>query len=391
MTSPIVTSLVALGVLAAPRPTAPVITGNLHPSAASPHSYVFASIERGVAASRIRYRCSLDRPALHACPRKVTFRFTPGTHVLRAQALDPAGHASAVSHVTIVAEALVPALPVRQAWQVDVSGGAGVDTYGSLALAPSGEIVIGDPPKDRILVYGGDGTLRRTWGSHGDGPGQFDFARATDEPPGVEFATVAVDSRNGNVYVAETQRIQRFDPQGAYQLGWGPTGTGDGQFTRVVDLAIDPSGVVSALEDRPTSQGRVQRFSAEGLFLSTFGRGQILDSGGIELDPAGDTIVSDDHANRLDVFGPTGALLRSFGEPGTAPGQLDFPTGLSLDRGTLYVADSHHFRIVAFDLASGRPTGYWPTAPRPYGVVADGAGDVYVLTGPGLLTRYVLP
>lgn len=165
----------------------------------------------------------------------------------------------------------------------------------------------------------------------------------------------------------------------------------DDRAARDFDLAIGPGGHVYALEDRPLGSGRVQVFDAAGTFLTRFGRGQILDSGRITVDSAGDAIVSDDHANTIDVFGPDGRLLRKFGERGSMPGQLAFPTALALSGTTLYVADCDHARIVAFDLPSGKPTGYWSTPPHPYGVEVDASGAVCVLTGDGKLTKYDLP
>jgi hypothetical protein len=75
--------------------------------------------------------------------------------------------------------------------------------------------------------------------------------------------------------VADAQRVQRFDAGGTYQLGRGSAGTGNGQFTRIADLKVGSTGTVYALEDRPKGQGRVQAFTSDGSFVTTFGRGQM--------------------------------------------------------------------------------------------------------------------
>jgi DNA-binding beta-propeller fold protein YncE len=194
------------------------------------------------------------------------------------------------------------------------------------------------------------------------------------------------------VFVAEPQRVQRFDSQGNYQLGWSKVGTDPGQFTRITDVQVGANGTVYVLEDRPSTLGRVQEFDADGNFLTTFGRGKIFDSGGLVLDAQGNVLVADDKGDSIDVFGPDGRLLRKFGQSGNAPGQLDFPTEMALSGNTLYVSDTDHSRIVRFDLATGRPTGYWPTDNiQPVSLALDGAGDLYVVNELGTLTKYRLP
>src|SRR5947208_17090641 len=94
-----ITAAVALAVAAAAagasRPSAPAIAG---PNATTPgrHTYVFSSTEKGVPGSKLHFRCSLDKAALRACSRRMTFTLVAGSHVLRAQAVDPAGRRSAV-------------------------------------------------------------------------------------------------------------------------------------------------------------------------------------------------------------------------------------------------------------------------------------------------------
>ena len=76
-------------------------------------------------------------------------------------------------------------------------------------------------------------------------------------------------------------------------------------------------------------------------------------------------------------------MLNSFGERGSAPGQLNFPTDLAWRDGELLVLDSMNFRVQGFD-PSGRPkrafgrlgnsTG---ALSRPKGLAVDSEGDIY--------------
>lgn len=383
--SAFVTALVTLGLVAAPRPATPAIAGNTSPNAGASVTYVFAA--KGAA----RYRCALDSTVLHPCAKRLTLRLTAGTHVLRVQAVDPAGGRSAVVKLVIVARTPVPELAVRQAWQIDVSGGRTTADLNAVGIGPGGNVYVTDGVDNRVVVYDSLGKLVRSFGSAGSGPGQFDFQSNTYEGPGISLATLAVDPRTGDVYVAETQRVQRFDADGRFEASLGASGLGNGQFLRVIGLTVDSAGSLYTVEDRPVTLGRVQKFDDAGHFLTTFGRGQIMDSGGVAVDAAGHVLVTDDAADVIDVFGADGRLLRKIGEPGNAPGQLNFPTALAVSGNTLVVADTRHSRMVLFDLTTGRPTGYWATPFQPYWVAADPSGAVYVVAPNGVLTKYLRP
>jgi virginiamycin B lyase len=119
--------LVALG-LAVIRPAAPTIAGPRVATTATP-TYRFSSHERGVAAVRLRFRCSVDSPRLHACPARIRPRLSAGPHVLRAQAVDPAGRTSPVTRaaVTVTLAPLPPQAPAIHVGvePVNVAFGAG--------------------------------------------------------------------------------------------------------------------------------------------------------------------------------------------------------------------------------------------------------------------------
>lgn len=376
----------------AARPAAPTIAG---PDATTPgkHTYVFSSLEKGVKQSRLRFRCSLDSATLHACRARTTFTLAGGAHVLRAQAVDPAGHKSAVSRLRIVVQDVAPALSSTTLWQkATTTAKVGMGAEFGIALGPDGNVYVSNVGDDRVQVYDPSGNVVRQFGSRGTGPGQFRFEFNPDPADAsIPFSGISVDSGTGAIYVDEAQRVQKFDAQGNYLLGWGKVGIDPGQFERIADITVGPNGTVYVLEDRPTHLGRVQEFDANGNFLTTFGRGQIVDSGGIVLDGQGDVIVADDDANNLKVFSSAGKLLRLIGQSGDAPGQLAFPTDPAVNGNALYVCDQDHNRIVRFDLASGKPTGYWTTTSTAVGVATDAAGNVYVIDENGLLTKYSAP
>ena len=50
--------------------------------------------------------------------------------------------------------------------------------------------------------------------------------------------------KEGNVYVTDTgnDRIQKYNLDGKFILQWGEEGSGDGQFDKLHDVYVDPSG-----------------------------------------------------------------------------------------------------------------------------------------------------
>src|SRR5436190_882355 len=71
------------------------------------------------------------------------------------------------------------------------------------------------------------------WGSHGSGPGQFQF------PSGIGIGP------NRDVYVTDSglNRLNRFTSTGLFVQSVGATGSGDGQFNDCRDVAFGPDNL----------------------------------------------------------------------------------------------------------------------------------------------------
>src|SRR5581483_1758124 len=110
----------------------------------------------------------------------------------------------------------------------------------------------------------------------------------------------------GNAYTTEASvgRVQKFTADGKYLLSWGDNGTGPGGFGgRPKNLP----GPIAICIDR---QGRV--------WVSSTG-------------------------HRVQCFTPEGRFLIGMGGQGSAPGQFVTPHGLAVDRrGDLYVVDTQN-------------------------------------------------
>ena len=266
--------------------------------------------------------------------------------------------------------------------------------FGSLfgiAVEPGGRIVAVDSGNDRVQFvrradngsYAHDGSF----GSRGDGDGQFRF------PTGVAVAP------GGDIFVAEHtgQRVQRFNASGAYVSQFNATDAA-GAPASLRGIAMAPGG--SSLYAAAPASGAVLEFSLGGaLVRSINGSGAFLTPTSIAVGADGRMYVADEAAGRVHVLPADGGPpLFSVGTP-AAPGlflqggSLQHPHDVAVDsNGRIVVADTGHDRLQVFDHAGGfvQSAGSFGFCPhpdclghgiqfdRPYGLTAGPDGTVYV-------------
>jgi DNA-binding beta-propeller fold protein YncE len=116
-------------------------------------------------------------------------------------------------------------------------------------------LLLATPP---VVLAAGQWVLERSWGTYGQGPGQFNGP-----------VDVVVGS-NGLVYVSDVgnNRIQVFTDEGIYLFEWGAKGSGGGQFLGPEGIAIDEFDVMYVTDD---GNCRVQEFILDGSFLDAWG------------------------------------------------------------------------------------------------------------------------
>ena len=184
----------------------------------------------------------------------------------------------------------------------------------------------------------------------GSDKGQF------DSPSGI-----AVDG-NGNILVADTNngRIEKFSPTGIFLSTIGTKGTGHGQLGDPNGIAIDRTGNIYVAE---AGNHRVQKLAPDGTFIVEW-KGPEPGFYGprrIAIGPDGSIYVVDQGHNRIVKFSLDGQVLSVWGGPGNAVGQFNDPTSVAVDPATnkVYVADPRNKRIQVFD-ANGKFVTKWP-------------------------------
>jgi streptogramin lyase len=141
-------------------------------------------------------------------------------------------------------------------------------------------------------------------------------------------------------------------------------------------------------EAPPATRGhQVFKFSPDGKLLLTLGNaGGGRDSefffqpNDVLVAPNGTIFVSEGHASggRVLKFSKDGKLIKTWGKPGTGPGEFDQPHALAMDsQGRLFVGDRNNNRIQIFD-QEGMFVAEWKQFSRPSGIYIDSRDTIYV-------------
>lgn len=181
---------------------------------------------------------------------------------------------------------------------------------------------------------------------------------------------VATDGR-GRLYVSSwaDDTIKVFQ-NGIFINSWSGNGTPGGRLNKPCDLKLGAYQGQEALFVADCGNNKVQIYSPSGSYLGQLGTcdidplgsynenkeaGGMLLPYGVAIDGAGNIIVSDSSHKCMRVYGPDGALLKTWGDMSNTPGNFFSPMGCDVNQSTgrLYVADGVLERVQFFDPVSG--------------------------------------
>ena len=202
-------------------------------------------------------------------------------------------------------------------------------------------------------------------------------------PEGWEFGwipAVAVDSQDRvYVYSRSEHPMVVFDRNGNFIDSWGD------------DILKDAHGILIDADDNIYCTERethvVRKFTTDGELLMTLGTPDVAGAEGepfnlptdFALGPDGEMYISDGYGNaRVHKYSPDGELIKSWGQPGTGPGEFDLPHCVRVDpRNRLMVADRENNRIQFFTL-DGEYIEEWGDLLQPDTIYIDDDDLVYI-------------
>ena len=202
---------------------------------------------------------------------------------------------------------------------------------------------------------------------------------------------LALDSE-GRLYVVEqgARQIRVVDEAGATLKI-----IRSDRLIRPTDIEIDDARNRLYVADPSHQRSRehfIRVFDLDGNYLGEVGEGrgtrpgQLLFPTYVTLDPEGNLYVSDTMNSRISVFDPEGRFLRMLGSRGDGFGQFDKPKGIAFDSlGNLYVVDSSWSNVQIFGpqddvlLFFGGRGGFPGLLRNPTGIaIAQHSNTIYV-------------
>lgn len=207
----------------------------------------------------------------------------------------------------------------------------------------------------------------------------------------LDVSGIAVNSKEQLVFTTRTTPgraapVMVLDRDGNFIQGFG------GQVLRNAHgICIDAEDNIYVVDPM---RNCVFKFSPDGEVLSTLGEpdaplstscvnydfNTIRQAGPPFAHPAkiasgsnGDIFVVDGYGNsRIHRFAADGRLIKSWGQPGSGPGEFHIPHGIGVDpaNNDVYVADRENFRIQIFD-CEGNLKSIWNDIWRPTDIVVQ--------------------
>jgi DNA-binding beta-propeller fold protein YncE len=227
-----------------------------------------------------------------------------------------------------------------------------VDPVG-IAVDPTvGDVFVCDSYNNRVHKFTATGTYLKTVGGRiPNGPSTGGSYPGTANGEFCQPQGIAVDKRNGNVYVTDwgNNRVQKFDKNLNFLLAWGSSGAGDQHFNRPLGIVVDSLGDVYVSD---TGNFRITKFDASGRYLRQWKiptiSGPALTSvaAALAIGPHDEIYAYGTHTEEVLQYNTSGTLVRRWKVRAPVGGVESLAVG---SFGEIYVGHTSYGRIDVFE------------------------------------------
>ena len=232
------------------------------------------------------------------------------------------------------------------------------------------------------------------WGAHcvtilnkeGKKVNSFSVARGTKEEQFNYLGGVTISS-DGHILVTGKHRLQKltFDGDCVQSVGNSESGSGQLQFNNPRGIAVHPTTGLVFVADG--NNNRIQVFNHELNFVCTIILNDCKQFNypcDVSFDSDGCMYVVEYGNNCITKLTTTGEFIKRFGSYGSAPGQLNHPSSLTINNNLIYVSEEVEDCLSIFDEEGtflhcfGKKGSGEGEFKGPHGITTDTFGNLYV-------------
>ena len=266
----------------------------------------------------------------------------------------------------------LPVIPTPEMRGKPVNIITGLNGPRLMAVSDNGDIVVAGRGAHCITILNKAGKKVRSLGTK---EGQFTSPRG-----------VAV-TNDGHVIITDDHRLQKLTTDGVCvkSVGSSKSGSGRLQFNTPAGITVHPTTGQIFVADR--NNNRIQVFKNDLTFSRTIaptGNKQFNYPYDVALDNEGYLYVAEYINHCITKLNTKGQYVTRFGSCGSAPGQLSYPSSLTIDNNLVYVSEAGNNRVSIFDTngnfihcfgKEGSGEGEFIDS---YGITTDTFGNLYV-------------
>ena len=251
----------------------------------------------------------------------------------------------------------------------------GLNRPRDIAVSDNGDIVVAECGAHCITILNKNGKKVRSFGTKGAKEGQFTY------PDGVAI------TNDGHILVTDNFRLQKLTTDGVCvkSVGGSESGSGQLQFNIPKGITVHPTTGQIFVADGDNN--RIQVFNNDLTFSHTItpaGNKQFDSPFDVALDNEGYLYVAEYWSHCITKLTTKGQYITRFGSQGFAPGQLFFPSSLTINNNLVYVSEKGNHRVSIFDTNGtfiqcfGNERSGEGEFDRPRGITTDTFGNLFV-------------